>query len=88
MDGNIYSVFDIKVGAYIGPFVSHNDSTAIREFANAIADPDHNFHKHSHDYALFRIGKWEAETGKCVSTAREQIAQAHELKAQLDLPIN
>lgn len=55
----VYAIRDSKAEAYLSPFVERTKATALRAFANAAADPNHNFHRYAGDYTLFEIGEWD-----------------------------
>lgn len=59
----IFSVYDSKAQAYLQPFFTHNKQTAIRSFATAAQQSDHDFHRYAADYTLFQIGEWDAQSG-------------------------
>lgn len=63
MQLNAYSVFDNKAIAFIPPFFMVNDAVAIRNFADAVNDPTHAFHKNPDDYVLYRIGSFDDSVG-------------------------
>ena len=59
----IYSVYDKKASSYLQPFYIQNEGMAIRAISELVHDTDHAFHKHSEDYALFRIGLYDDSKG-------------------------
>lgn len=61
---NLYSVFDIKAGAYIPPFYMQNDGMARRAFADSANDPNHQFCRNAEDYTLFRLGQFDDQSGR------------------------
>lgn len=63
MKTQIYSVYDMAAKAYLPPFYSVNDDTALRSFASAVQDTNHNFSRHAADYTLFNIGVFDDEQG-------------------------
>jgi hypothetical protein len=54
----IFSVYDSKAEAYLPPFFMPNKGQAIRVFADAAKDPNHQFGKHPEDYTLFDLGQF------------------------------
>nr|DAV55806.1 MAG TPA: DNA binding protein [Microviridae sp.] len=69
---HIYSIFDNKARAYLPPFFMVNDQVAYRAFADAVADPSHQFSKNPNDYCLYCIGSFDDSTGGILS------AEVHE----------
>lgn len=63
MKQNVYTIKDAKSGTYSNPFISINDETAKRSFAQASADPNTTISQYPEDYALFKIATWDDEAG-------------------------
>lgn len=59
----IFTVFDIKANAYLMPWFSPTEGTAIRSFQQAANDQDHDFYKYAEDYTLFELGEWHEKSG-------------------------
>lgn len=61
----VVSVRDFKSG-FLPPTCDLNDMTAIRNFESAVLNVDsHNlFFSHPEDYALFRLGTFDSDTGR------------------------
>jgi len=59
----VFSVFDVKAGAYLRPFFEANVETALRAVARAALDPSHNFCMFGGDYSLFHLGEWDEKAG-------------------------
>lgn len=60
----VYSVFDVKAGAFLTPFFLPSDGMAIRIFSDCVRDPNHQFGKHPEDYTLFRVGNFDCDTAR------------------------
>lgn len=60
---NVYAVLDNAAGAFLPPFFMHNHAVAIRAFAQAVNDSDHQFSKSSNDYCLYCIGSFDDVNG-------------------------
>lgn len=88
MDQPLFSVFDSKASQYLPPFASQNQSTAIRQFSTAVMREGHDFRVHAEDYTLWHVGTFDSEKAK-ISPAQppEMVANAHEIRAQLDLVV-
>lgn len=52
----MFTVFDVKVGAYLQPFFLQADDQAVRAIGDCVNDPAHAFSKHPEDYTLFFLG--------------------------------
>lgn len=64
----LYSVRDKAVNAFMPPFVSPADGSAIRSFMDAVNDPKHEFGRHASDYDLYRLGDFDDVDGMFVRT--------------------
>lgn len=59
----IFTIFDSKAEAFLPPFTSRTNATAIRNFTAAANTEDHDFHTHAADYTLFQIGTFDEIRG-------------------------
>jgi len=84
MELHLYTIYDAKAGAYLPPFTSLNDATAIREFETAISQQDHDFNRHSEDYSLWTVATFNQAKAELVTLKHLCIAQAHELLATME----
>lgn len=64
----IYSVRDNAVEAYLQPFFSPSNASAVRSLKEAVNDPKHEFHKHAGDYVLFCLGEFDESLGIITGT--------------------
>lgn len=55
----VFSVYDVKVGAYLPPIFMRSKLEAIRSFTSAVTDEKHQFAKHAEDFTLFELGDWD-----------------------------
>lgn len=62
----IFTVRDNVANAYLQPFFSVNEGSAIRSLSEVVADASHPFGKHPADYSLWFIGTFDDSTGVCV----------------------
>lgn len=62
MKYGIYSIRDIRTG-FLNIAIDVNNSSAERNFRHACKNPDSLMHSHSSDYALFKIGEFDSDTG-------------------------
>lgn len=60
----IHTVYDLKAEAYMDPFFSHNNSTALRDFTTAANQAEHIFNTNPEDYVLVRLGTYDDDTGR------------------------
>lgn len=61
---NVYGVFDIASGTYVGPLAFNSDAEAQRWFSDLCVNEDNRFGKHPHDYTLMRIATFDDNTGE------------------------
>lgn len=73
----IFTVYDAKAEAYLQPFFSSTDGTAMRAFQAAATDAEHDFGKFAEDYTLFEIGQWDETEGSITMLdAKKPLANA------------
>lgn len=58
-----FSVRDGAVQAFLPPFFVRHVGEAMRSFADAVTDPNHQFAKHVSDFVLYRIGEFDDLSG-------------------------
>jgi hypothetical protein len=59
----ICSVRDVVANVYSNPFTSHNQGTALRDFASACRDPESQLSKSPDGYMLYSLGTFDDDTG-------------------------
>lgn len=82
-----YSVFDMKVGAYLAPFFLRGDGEALRVFGDLANDPEHNFGRHPEDYTLYRVASFDDALGVLEPMRHQVLAKAVELVRVQPLPL-
>jgi len=60
----IFSVLDIKTGAYMQPFFSATIGSAIRSVSDAAMDPQSMLGRHREDFQLYLMGTFDDATGR------------------------
>lgn len=63
MKTKIYSIFDVKVGAYNFPFTMRSNGEALRAFADMANSGDTKIGQHPEDYLLYAVGEFDDERG-------------------------
>lgn len=63
MKFGIYCVRDIKSG-FQTPATQVNDAVAVRGFASAVINSDSVLFTHASDFALYKVGEFDADTGR------------------------
>lgn len=66
MKQKIYAIRDAKVGAYMTPFFSHNNDTALRSFRHAGRSPESVMNSAPDDFALYCLGEFDDSSGKII----------------------
>ena len=79
-----YTVYDMKVEAYMRPWYCLTDGEAVRTFGDAVNDPESAFHKHPDDFTLYGIGTFDDLLGVLDSTTHVNLGCALQyiIKAQ------
>lgn len=62
----VCAVFDQCVSAYSKPFFVQTDRAAVRSFVDEVRrqSPDNLLSVHPEDYALYKLGTYEEDTGR------------------------
>lgn len=63
----MFSVRDSKAQAFLQPFFSSANGSALRAMADAVADHSTSFSKHPEDYILYEVGAFDDQTGELVA---------------------
>lgn len=74
----VFSVRDNAVMAYLPPFFSRSKGEAVRSFAEACNNREHQFFRHAHDYSLFWMGEFDDANGALLGGNPTRILGAHE----------
>lgn len=64
----VYSVRDLKGETFSLPIFAPTDAAAMRLFADACMDKETFIGRHPEDYALYRVGVWNADNGCLAGT--------------------
>lgn len=67
----VYSIYDKKALIYNPPYFAHNDGTAVRIVADSMAQGT-SLARHPADYAVFKVGEFNDQTGGIVATTPPQ----------------
>lgn len=60
----VLSAFDKKARSFLQPFYASHMDVGVRSFKEAANTPEHQVCKHAQDFALYRLGQWDDESGK------------------------
>lgn len=59
----VFSIYDEKAEAYLKPFYLDTVGQAIRAVTDAVADPNHEFARHTSDFTLFQLASFDESKG-------------------------
>ncbi|AXH73764.1 MAG: nonstructural protein [Microviridae sp.] len=76
MQSSLYAVHDAKAVAFCTPFVSDNDSTALRAFRFAANDLSTDIGRYPSDFTLYVIGTFDNQSGQVFSIEPAALALA------------
>ena len=79
---HIYAIRDYKVG-YTNLVVEENQDVAIRSLKMALRNPDTLFHNEPKDFALFRLGTYNTETGDIIPNEPILVAEVYNLISEV-----
>ena len=78
-----YSVYDKKSQTYSQPFLEITDGTAQRAIQDLLlGDKDHPFTKHTSDFAVYKLGSFNDETGSIVNNKPELLTELTKLSGE------
>lgn len=84
-DLEFYTVYDSKSKSYAEPFPAQNKEVLLRDFANAFRKPEawsnNKYLINAEDYAIFRIGTFDQQSGKLEAINAEHVANLHDIRA-------
>ncbi len=60
----MYAIYDSKMEAYLQPIFARANGEALRMFAAAINEEDHNFNKNAADFTMMIVGEWDDQTAE------------------------
>ena len=60
----MFSIYDLKAEAYMTPFWSQNEATAIRSLEQTLTDAAHPFCSNPEDYCLWVFGTFDEDQGR------------------------
>ena len=63
METKIFSVYDTATAAYMQPFFTHQNASAIRMIVQTLKDPNSMCAQHPKDFTLYCIGHFDDQTG-------------------------
>lgn len=66
MQHQMYAVKDKAAAAFLQPFFTPTEGTAIRAIQSSVSDANHMFHRHAKDYSLYYLGFFDDNTGVLV----------------------
>lgn len=64
----VFSIYDVKAGAFITPFFLPTQGMAVRTFIDCCNDENHAFGQHPEDYSLFVLAEFDNVHGTFVDT--------------------
>lgn len=59
----VFSIYDSAISTWLTPMYARNKGEMLRNFADAVSDPQSKLAKHPGDYSLFEIGTFDDD--KC-----------------------
>lgn len=68
MQHQMFAIKDRAANAFMQPFFTVNENTAVRAIGQAMRDPSHNFVVNAKDYSLYFIGIFDDHTGTLAQT--------------------
>lgn len=63
MKYKVFCIYDVKVGAYMQPFLMQTKGQALRAFTDLANDGQSQISKHPEDFTLFQIAEYDESEG-------------------------
>lgn len=83
---SVYSIRDVRTG-FLTPTVEINDDVAVRNFSHAVQTGETVFWTHAADFALYRIGSFDVDTGRLTPEQLPVLVlEAYDVIRQLGTP--
>lgn len=61
----MFAVYDSAVEAFMTPFFARSKGEALRSFIDACSDGKTNFCRHPEHFALYLVGSFDDDSGRC-----------------------
>lgn len=87
MKNPIFSIFDEKAEAFMRPFPMLNEATAVRDFTDAMTNPENPMARFPADYTLFQLGEFDDNTGDILPVKRA-ILNGVEARSRHAMPVD
>lgn len=76
----LFSVHDLKLGAFSPPFAAANEGTALRNLSDSMSqNPRHPFTLHPGDYVCFEVGEFDELTGMVIQSVPRPVCNLTDL---------
>lgn len=75
----IFSVYDKKAEYFMQPMFSRNAAQMIRDLSDVVADSSSVLSKHPHDFALYQLGFFDADSGAIHDVDKIKIGNISEI---------
>lgn len=67
MISKVFSIFDTKGEAFCLPFYKQTKGLAIRDFTDAIKDPQSPYSKYPSEFIMYEIGEYDDSSGSLLN---------------------
>lgn len=88
MQHQLYSVKDKAANAYLQPYFTQTEATAIRALRAAVRDPKHDFVVNAKDFSLYYVGMFDDFTGVFVPVVEPVFVCGMETIISMNDPLN
>lgn len=79
----LFSVHDLKVGAFSPPFAAVNEGAGLRTLSDMMTrNPRHPFSLHPGDYVCYEVGEFDELTGSLVPSPARSVCNLVDLVSQ------
>lgn len=83
MKFNIYSIYDVKAGAYVRPIYMRSDEEMMASVFETAKDQNSGFYKHPDDYTVFLLGTFDEENAEIDFHGPKSISTVLDIRAYM-----
>lgn len=77
----IFTIYDNKAQAFLQPFFTRNENTAIRMVSQILQNAEHEFTRHMADYELYALGEYDDNSGKIETIPPTHVININQIPA-------
>lgn len=84
MEHEVFAIYDLKLIAYSFFFPAVNRGGAVRAITDMMDDPRNQLSRHSSDFELHSLCRWDDKTGEFNRTDRQNLGNLSQWRKERD----